>query len=353
MLYHVSNTGGIKVLKPKISSHKKPYVYAVDNIVTGLHFGAPHDDFDFLIYTDENGKPVVNNQGESMKKIRFMLLCILIMTFMVPSAAYGDIGPKPSVVIDFEGLEGSTYYVTLLSNVKSTGPFSVIKEDNKDSYRYQEGDKDYNIFLKFAEYKDKDSFYFLQYFKECTETHQFVWSYYPPHVFKILLYFPDTDSFIISDRSYERYAFDSYFTAKVSGTEITVEKSYDYKGEIISLIVRFALTFMAELGIAFLFDFRERKQVCFIMLVNVITQIMLNFTLNVINYLSGEMAFVIIYILLELLVFITEAVLYKLYLKRISIKEIPNWKPGLYAFVGNAVSFILGIILAYRIPGIF
>lgn len=59
MLYHVSNISGIKVLKPRISSHKKAYVYAVDNIVTGLLFGAPHDDFDFLITTEESKKPVI------------------------------------------------------------------------------------------------------------------------------------------------------------------------------------------------------------------------------------------------------------------------------------------------------
>lgn len=59
MLYHVSNVSGIKLLKPGISTHKKAYVYAVDNIATGLLFGAPHDDFDFMISTEGNGKPVV------------------------------------------------------------------------------------------------------------------------------------------------------------------------------------------------------------------------------------------------------------------------------------------------------
>ena len=34
-------------------------MYAVDNIVTGLIFGAHHDDFDFLIYTEDDGKPVI------------------------------------------------------------------------------------------------------------------------------------------------------------------------------------------------------------------------------------------------------------------------------------------------------
>lgn len=58
MLYHISKTSGLKVLKPQISTHKKPYVYAVENVVTGLLFGAPHDDFDFLI-SEENGNPII------------------------------------------------------------------------------------------------------------------------------------------------------------------------------------------------------------------------------------------------------------------------------------------------------
>lgn len=288
-----------------------------------------------------------------MKKVCFVLLCVLIMTFAFSATAYGDMGPKPSVVIDFTGLEGRTYYVTLLSETETTGPYSAIKESDKSGYRYKKGDKDYNIFLKFAGYKDKDDFYFLQFFQDCTHTHQFSWTYYPPNVFKILIYFPDTDSFITSDVSYERYAFDSYFTARVSGSAITVEKSYDYTDEIISLIIRIVLTIGAEVGIALLFGFRNRTQIYFIMLVNVITQVMLNLALNIINYLSGEMAYIVFYFLLEILVFIIEAILYNRYLKRHGSRAIPKWKPGLYAFVGNAVSFILGIGLSYWVPGIF
>lgn len=58
MLYHVSPTPGLKELTPRVSSHKKAYVYAIDDLVTGLLFGAGHDDFDFMLW-QEDGKPVV------------------------------------------------------------------------------------------------------------------------------------------------------------------------------------------------------------------------------------------------------------------------------------------------------
>lgn len=57
MLYHVSHTSGITILEPKVSTHKKAYVYAIDNLVTGLLFGVPQDDFDFSISTEEDGTP--------------------------------------------------------------------------------------------------------------------------------------------------------------------------------------------------------------------------------------------------------------------------------------------------------
>ena len=59
MIYHVSCTHGITTLTPKLSTHKRAYVYAIDNLITGLLFGAKHDDFDFLISTDENGRPFI------------------------------------------------------------------------------------------------------------------------------------------------------------------------------------------------------------------------------------------------------------------------------------------------------
>ena len=59
MLYHVSPNAGLKTLQPHVSTHKKSYVYALRNMVSGLLFGAKHDDFDFMISTDDNGLTTV------------------------------------------------------------------------------------------------------------------------------------------------------------------------------------------------------------------------------------------------------------------------------------------------------
>ncbi len=58
-LYHASHTPGIRVLTPRVSTHGKSYVYAIDNLVTALLFGVQHDDFDFILDETEDGIPEV------------------------------------------------------------------------------------------------------------------------------------------------------------------------------------------------------------------------------------------------------------------------------------------------------
>jgi hypothetical protein len=284
-----------------------------------------------------------------------------------PITASADMGPKPSVVIDFEGLSGESYYVTLLSSTPSTGPYSALsflKQDNPsiDEKEWYYGDeKDYPIYLRFLEYQDTDGYYFLQYFQNCSETHQFSWTYYPPPDFKILLYFPEKDSFVVGG-PVERYAFSSYFSATVlqevrSNTEyydnMDISRSYDYSGEMLSLAARIVLTIAVEMLIALLFVFRKKKQLVFILMVNLVTQIALNIALNIINFNYGSMAFVFAFVLLELAVFIIEAILYTGFLGKLGETILPKWKPITYALVANVVSFAVGLGLANIIPGIF
>jgi hypothetical protein len=300
---------------------------------------------------DKSGARQYISRHQSMvKRIVFVLFCMLSISILFPVTANADIGPKPSIFIDFAGLEGKEYYVTLLSSVESSGPYWAV---NNSKDQYKEGDEDYEIYVKFADYLDKDSYYFLQYFKDCSQTHQFSWTYYPPREFKILLYFPETDSFLVSDASYERYAFDSYFTAEVTNTGLSVVESYDTTNETLSLIARIVLTIAIELIIALLFGFREKKQFRFIAIVNFITQIGLNLTLNIVNYHAGQLAFLIFFILLEFIIVIVEAIVYTVYLRRHSQKKVPGWKPGVYALAANFASFVLGLVLALWIPGIF
>ena len=287
-----------------------------------------------------------------LRKVLSLLIC-LILVLNLPVTAKADIGPKPSVRITFTGIKGKTYYGTLLSERRSTGPATAW--DGYEEYRDWKPESEKPIWEKFIAYEDTDGYYFLQEWWDCSETNQLNWTYYPPTPFKILLYFPETDSFYVSD-IYERYAFDSYFSVDLSEyatSPITARQSYDYTWEVISLVARIVLTIALELAIALLFGYREKKALGFLAIVNVITQVVLNVALNIINYRSGSMGFTFAFICMEILVFAIEAITYKAVLHRYSEKEKVNRRGVTYALVANTASFAIGLWLAHLIPGIF
>lgn len=297
-----------------------------------------------------------------MKKRPALIACLILLIAPFPLTAFADIGPKPGVIVDFKGLEGKTYYVTLLSQYKSTGPFSAL-EVNPEYPHYKEGDEDYSIFLKFVNYQDSDGYYFLQYFQNCTQNHRFNWGYYPPVNFKILIYFPTEDTFISVPGIYKRYAFDSYFTVEATLTDgsltpaaFTVSKSYPVGEEIFNFAARAVLTILLEISIAFCFRFGSKKFYILIICINALTQVFLNFILSMAFIFNRPWPDIGLFIFLETLVFGLEAVLYAIYAYRLKKMEnlcIPPWKPIVYALTANAASLLAGYYLAKLLPGMF
>ena len=308
-----------------------------------------------------------------LPQIMVMLICavFVVMNFSITTNA--DTGPKPSVHIIFENMGDELCYGTLLSDRTSTGPSSAWGGVSENSGRYKENEQysyaalDYATWKAFVEYEDADGYYFLQEGWQVNETKEMAWTYYPPYSFKILLYYPETETFVVSG-IYERYAFDSYYTVDMDGVNIgSVEynegqstderieayRSYNYRQELLSLTARIIITIVIEMAVALLFGFRKKKQLLVLAVANIITQIVLNVLLNVINYNSGPHAFVFCYILFEIVVFAFEAVLYCTLLKKVSEQPKKNWYYVFYALVANAVSFGAGFIAAQQLPGIF
>lgn len=312
-------------------------------------------------------------KNRKLTRVFTALLCAVLVMMVFPITASADTGPKPSVRITFENLGTEECWGTLLSSKPSTGPSSAWNGNEEDAqhnenpngyYSYQKFG--YDIWRAFVDYDEKDDYYFLQEAWQINETKELAWTYYPPNEFKILLYFPETGEYAVSG-VYERYAFDSYFTVNMDGVKLSVDyneelssddrlnayKSYNYGVEIGSLVARILITIIIEMGIALLFGYREKKQLLLLVGVNSGTQIILNVLLNIINYNSGEMVFVVFYVLFELVVFAIEAILFYHLLNKISIKQKPKWLAVVYALVANAVSFGAGMMIAECLPGIF
>ncbi len=308
-----------------------------------------------------------------MKKRLIFFLCVLCLLAALPLSAAADTGPKPSVRVRFRNMGEELCYGTLLSSTPSTGPQSVWDGNEntahyKGSAAYPDAPLDYDIWKAFVDYQDADGYYFLQdVTSKVSETGEIAWTYYPPQRFKILLYYPESGRFAVSGIC-ERYAFDTYYTVELSGADIgSVEynrenstdarlhayRSYEWRQELLSLFARILFTIAIEMGVAFLFGFFGKKTVLLLLGVKTVTQIGLNVLLNVINYHSGQLAFVLWYILLELLVFAAEAVIYAVWLRKL---DDPPRRRGfyvLYALAANAASFAAGLGLSHLIPGIF
>ncbi|MBQ2062129.1 MAG: hypothetical protein II458_05565 [Oscillospiraceae bacterium] len=286
---------------------------------------------------------------ETGKRIVTVLVCVMLLVCLLPVTAFADSGPKPSVSITLENMDGRVCYGTLLSRTESTGPAHVWdgSEENIQDYG-----GDHAVWQAFAEYRDADGYYFLQQYWRCDETRGFTWGYYPPRTFKILLYFPETGEFV-SSGVLERYAFDSYYTANLADGAMTVRRSFNYTAQIVGLAGRMIITILIELGVALLFGFRGRKLLGLITVVNVVTQLALNAALFAINYAEGPWAMVILYVPLELAVIIVEAAVYCLTFRRVTERKIKAGKIILYALAANVASFVLGWVISRFVPFLF
>lgn len=289
------------------------------------------------------------------------ILLLLLLAVQLPLPAKADTGPKPSVVLEIDGPE-ELYYVAMLSQTQSTGPASAYDEGEMKHYCVLDEagaptEAGMMAWEKFQAYAEQDGYYFLQQYAECFGTQEYKWGYYPPQTFKIVIYFPASDSFAVSPVC-ERYAFDSYFAVDVArepdgSCSVTVKKSYDYISEILGVGFRILLTIGIEVLIALVFAYRKRKQLLVILAANLVTQTLLNLLLNYLEIRTQAIFMVMSYIFFEFIVFGLEAICYRMFLSKEHTRTRAGGRAVLYAFIANVVSLLLGIFVANVLPEFF
>ena len=285
-----------------------------------------------------------------MKKFFKIFICIFVFVLTICVSAIGvsaDTGPHPYTKITFNG-NTDGMYVTLLSKEDHNGPFYAYSVEEKNVLN--ESEKDIN--QKFIDYKDSDGFYYLQYYKKI-ERNEFIWSYFPPDTFKILIYDSINDNFITDNKIYEKKEFATMYQVILepnSQTFQAIKHQQGIGGSIGSFIIRLVICLSIEGLIALAFRFRK-KELLIIIGVNIITQILLNVILAIDIYNNGFNMMNILthaYIPIEIGIIAVEALAYIFIFKKfkferennISIKRII-----IYTLIANVVSFIGGFAI--------
>ena len=279
------------------------------------------------------------------KRIFATVLAVLLLVPVLAVTVSADMGPKPGTVIRLRGVQESVV-MTLLSGQEQWGPNHAIGEGQSPSDWMVDNDAQEQGWYAFRDYRDPDGFCFWGEVYEDGVS----WSYYPPEVFKIAVYYPEQDLLWVSSEIYERYAFDSDYTlvlpapgeGAVSGeVDMVLKKDNSVPGELGGLAFRIVLTIAIELAVASLFGFVSRKQRRLILVTNLVTQVGLNGLLWAWYYFDGPLAAMFRLTLAELVVLIVESIVY---LRKLREDEGAGRTVG-YALCANLASVYLGFLL--------
>lgn len=272
-----------------------------------------------------------------MKKVLVFILVSVCVFFSISVSAFADAGPKPSVTIYVNGVEdGREYYIAL-----------VEKGEYGEKYVNNKGE----IQKKINEFARADGYCILNHpvdepYHKMSGRDSARWDYHPPQTFKILLYFPDNESFLTSEVQ-DKYAFRAYYYVEVNGDSLSVAPYGGAKGiavEACGLLVRIALTVLIEIGVAVGFGYSAKHELKLILITNIITQVLLNAFIAYGDYVLGGFGGIVAYIVGEIIVFIAEAIVYSIKLPIISEVGTTH-SPAGYAFLANLASFFGGAIL--------
>jgi len=287
-----------------------------------------------------------------MKHIK-LLFCCLLITLSMPLTVYADMGPKPDLTIDFSGIQ-EPCVVTVLSTVKSYGPNQPMQIAWMPWWEEREPEIAKEIYQKFIdETKElnqnrEEQLYFWGVLEQKSP---YRFGYYPPETFYVLVYFPETDSFLLSEESYTRTAFHTELMITVENGKLLFNARQPLYGIMKNIVIdwtavrRVILTVLAEIVIGLYFMKYNRRSLTVVVLANILTQIFLNLIVWMRYYVlnNSVSTYFPLLIVAEILIFVFEGFIYS---RKIPREELQ--KPYLYALTANAVTFWMGLVAVMR-----
>ena len=266
-----------------------------------------------------------------MKKKSVVLMLVFALMTLLSRPLAADVGPKPSVTVNIENAPDQPYFMALLSKKEQYGPWSVVSAEDAD-LSGKSGNEQL-AFSFFAAYKDPDGYHFLGNMSgDLQGRDEYRWGYYPPDEFKIAIYCPQDGTFKLSG-PLERDAFDSYFSVDFNAADLAAAEDPQILITFLYFLLRVVLTIVIEFIIGQIMGYRSRGERRAIIIVNLVTQVLLNAFLTFMDYFGGGMVWLIMFPLGELAVFLIELVIYLFVMKR--KKKLRTF---LYTLIANIVS---------------
>lgn len=289
------------------------------------------------------------------KRFRYILFttiliicCALGILFLVHSAKKD----KTALHITVDDLENEKYYMTLLSSEECVEDAQVYNGSNGI---YELDDPIYPVWEKLACYEDEDGYFFLQEIVECQGNTSFVWDSYIPENYKILLYFPEDDFYVVTSIRDDDLAdyYIIHMDEAEKGEPYIPVKRYHAGIVVFFLLIRVAGVVWVELSIALVFKYNEKRQLLFVVIINSLTYLALNVYLSYLAYIGGAFIFILGMIVGSGILCLAKIALYSIIIPLLTREEIRWRKLFAYAFSSNVLSNVVAKVLAVAYAGIF
>ena len=278
-----------------------------------------------------------------MDKLKNKIIIIFILTLGIIGSGIinvnADMGEKPSITIKLKNMTTDNYLIDLLVYDENGKNYDSPLNYNGNGEQYSDSNND----LKTITVKQLETLYKINYdnwisestrwndyllFADCSgnSKNEHYFSYFgTPDRYKILIINNDTGEIKVSDEI-KRKDLTSNITIDYKNMNIMSKGSIN----IVKIIVALMITIVVEVIIALIM--RLKNNIKLIVITNLIT----NLVLQALLILVPIGSYMIRFIILEIVVIISEYLIYRKYIKEQSTSKIIS-----YALVANVVTALL------------
>ena len=295
---------------------------------------------------------------------RFFTIVMLVLNLsaMFSVSASANSAPLPDMTIVFRNIPESGICAALLTEHDAADTFRISYTHTSMAAMMSKDTvpgADPEVMSAFESYDDPEGFIYSGWYYVVTNDYLQKISIYMSTTnendrFRLLVYYPDSKT-VRASSTLSCYAVESRFYADAGSGGDTLDAGidYDFIGAGLALFCRIALTVAVEMLAALAFRFKGKVQFLTILIVNIITQVLLNIGLNLYYFfLYGGLFLLVSYFNWEVIVFVIEAIVYFAVFKSKN-ERVSGVRSTVYAFVANLLSFIAGVWLAAWLPGVF